>query len=264
MAESLSINGTALSTLLYAVQAGTGLVGAPPARGADYELPRFEGALEGPAWAGPRILPVRGLLVGNSGSALVPADARARMLDRARALIALVVNNGDPLALTRVIPRASGGDLTVEAVGRYLGGLESVEEVAAHAGRVAFDLQLLDAFWHATADTTFTKSSGTAGVSIVGDTRTTRITLEFAASATPQTLTNHTTGEYINFPALDNDVIVDCEAMTAYDDTDDVSVAGLVTQSSTAVRWMSFVPGTNSLTLSGATSVGVAYRAAYL
>lgn len=261
MAESLSINGTPLSTHLYAIQATRGLVGAPSWRGGSYELPGRPGALTGQAWAGPRIVTVSGLLVGNSTSALIPADARARYLDRIRALSALVLNAGQPFTLTRVIPRQSGGDLTVTAQARYLGGLDGVEQVAAHAGRVAFDLEVLDPFWYPSADTDVTVAT-TATPTVAGDVPTTRITLVFEGSLTAQRLTNTTTGSWVEVAAGIGDTEIDVEAFSAIRAS--ASIAGLVTQNSDFTHWFDLAPGSNSLELTGGTSVEVSYRAAYL
>lgn len=261
MAESLSINGTALSTHLYATQATRGLVGAPSWRGGSYELPGLPGSLPGQAWAGPRIVTITGLLVGNSSSALIPADARARYLDRIRALAALVTNGGKPFTLTRVIPRQSGGDLTVTAQARYLGGLDGVEQVAAHAGRVAFDLEVLDPFWYPSSGTTVTAAT-TATPSVPGDVATRRITLVFAGDIAAQRLTNSTTGAWVQIEGGIGDTTVDIEAFTAVRGGD--SIAGRVTSNPDRVHWFDLTPGSNSLVLTGGTSVAVTYRAAYL
>lgn len=264
MAESLSINGTALSTHLYAVQATRGLVGAPSWRGGSYELPGRPGALAGAAWAGPRIVTVTGLLVGNSTSQLIPADARARYLDRIRALAALVTNGGEPFTLTRVIPRASGGDLTVTAQARYLGGLEAVEQVAAHAGRVAFDLEVLDPFWYtaATADVPVTFS--VVNIDVAGDVPTHRIILDFVGTGSAQRLTNTTTGAWIQLDGGLGTVDVDVENFIATHTG--TSVAGHVTSNPDRVHWFDLAPGVNALELTGVdiTQVDVSYQAAYL
>jgi len=262
MSESLTVNGTDLATLLYSIQATPGSVGAPPMRGGDYETPRRAGASAGAFWAGPRVMTVQGLLYGNNGADLVPTDARARYLDNARALAALLFNGGRTFTVTRVIPRTSGGDLTVSAAGRYLGGLDRIEQVAAHAGRVAIDIEILDGLWYATSDSTLTVT-GTSTPSVIGDTDTRRITLTFSGVTATQRLTNSTTGEWVQVPGLSSaSTVLDCEAFTATRSA--ASVAGSVTHNGSFVDWLTLRPGSNSLVLTGGGSCAVAYRGAYL
>jgi len=269
VAESLSINGTNLLTVMHSIQEIVGLVGAAPVRGDDPELP-LGGAVEGAAWDGPRDITVRGLLYGNNGAVLVPADARARYLDRERALTALVRNSNRVSTLTRVIPRPGDGDLTTEARARYRSGLDAIAQAAFHAGRVAFTLRTLDAYWHATSDTTLATMT-TAGLgggsytpTIAGDVETRRITITVGGTITGYTrLTNNTTGHWIEVHAVAAAAtVVDVEAMTAT--RSGVSVAGSVTHNPAFDEWMALAPGVNSLSVTGGgDTVVLAYRGAY-
>jgi hypothetical protein len=262
VAETWLVDGVDLTTHLYSIQGTSGAFGPPPVRGGDYETTRRDGSLTGVRWAGPRVLQLRGLLYGNDGADLVPADARARYLDRARALAALVWNDGEDYTVTRTIPRATGGDLTTEALGRYLGGLDP-EQVAAHAGRVAFDLLLHDPFWYATSDTTLSAITGAATPSIGGDVATKRITLTFSGVTATQRLTSATTGEWVEVAGNSGaSTVLDCEDFTAT--RSGGSVVGSVNHNAAFEQWLTLKPGTNSLTLTGGGQVVVAYRAAHL
>lgn len=252
VAESLSINGTNLLTIMHSIQEIRGLVGAAPVRGGDYELPHRDGAEPGSRWDGPRVITVMGLLYGNNGAVLVPTDARARYHDRTRALTALVRNSNRVSTLTRVIPRPSGGDLTVEARGRYLAGLDTVAKAAFHAGRVAFDLLALDAYWH---DTTYTPldtmTTGSYTEDIDGDIETHRIVITTQGVNGYVTVTNNTTGHWVRIPgSVTAPTVIDVEAQTAIRDS--VSYAGLVTHNTDFDQWFELAPGSNSITITGA------------
>jgi hypothetical protein len=265
VAEGISINGTNLYTLMHSIKATRGLVGAPPVRGGDYETPRRGGALSGARWDGPRVVNISGLLLGNSTTALIPSDARGRYLDKARDLSALVRNRGRDFTIRREIPEQGGGTVIYEATGRYLAGLDSIEQVAAHAGRVSFDLLLLDPTWRLGPSLSYEASfsvTGTSSHTIAGDVETRKIVLTFSG-ATGQRLTNNTTGEWVQIVGhASNNTVVDVEDFTAVRSS--VSVAGEVTHNGSFVDWLTLVPGSNSLTLTGGGSVTVEYFGAYL
>lgn len=252
MAETFLINDEDLADYVEEIQLLRGLIGLPPQRGGDYELPHREGSLPGSWWSGPRVVSLGGLLYGRNGAALVPSDARARYFDQARALASLVYNGGQPSIYKRVIPRVSGGDLTVQAEGRYLSGLETIEQAAFHAGRFAFDLQLLDAFWH---DTTYTPLStmttGSYTPTIGGDVPTRRIIITTQGTSGYVTVTNSTTGHWVRIPGSTSaPTVIDIEAMTAIRSS--VSYAGLVTHNTDFDEWFALAPGSNSIVITGA------------
>jgi hypothetical protein len=254
MAESLTVNGTDLSALMTVMNV-RGFMGNVVARGAEYEMPRRAGAVAGAYWAGPMApLGVEGYLIGS---------ARADYHDDARALAAVVWNDGETYTVTRVITRMSGGDLTAEATGRYLAGLDSIQQASDNLGRVAFDIALLDPNWWATSATTLSTITTTLTPTIVGDLATQRITLTFSGVTGTQRLTNSTTGEYVEITGSNSAAtVLDCRDFTAIRSA--ASVAGSVTHSSSFESWLSLVPGSNSLALTGGGEVIVAYRAAWL
>lgn len=264
MAESIAINGTSLLTYMKSIQSVQGLVGPPALRGGDFETPHRDGSLTGSRWAAPRIATVMGTLYGD-------ANGRAGYLDNIRGLTKLVYNDAKDFTVTRVIPRVSGGDLTVVAAGRYGGGLESIEQAAHHAGRCAFDLVLFDAFWHPSSDTILSTMTAPGGggststtPSIAGDVATRRVTVTVSGTNSGTTrLTNNTTGHWIDIPVTAGaSTVIDCEAFTAT--RSGVSVAGTIAHNPAFDDWMLLAAGTNSLTVNGAAnSVDIAYRGAY-
>lgn len=261
MAESFSINGTPISTYLYSQRLLSGLVGLPPMRGADYDITDRVGVLPGRWWPGAKPITIGGVLYGNNGTVMVPTDARARFLDNARGLAALVYANGDVATYQRVIPSVAG-DLTVVTSGRYLSGLDSIEQAAAHAGRVTIDLLLLDPFWYPAAATTLAAIAGSSSPTIAGDTRTRKVTLTFSG-ATGQRLTNNTTGDWVQIAGSATvDTVLDVAGKTATRGA--VNVAGEVTHGTDQAYWLPLNAGVNSLTLTGGGTVTIAYQGAYL
>ncbi len=262
MAETLTVNGGSLASYLYKVTRLDGHIGNATFRGGDHETPQRPGATAGSRWLGPRVLSVEGLLWGdNSGT--IDANSRGRYFDRYRALTALVWGNGAAYTITRVIPQASGSDLTAECTGHYLGGLESFDQIANHGARVAFDLQLLDPCWWSTSDTTLSTITTTLTPTITGDIATNRITLTFSGVTATQRLTNSTTGEYVEVAGNSGAATtLDCRDFTAT--RSGSSVAGSVASNGSYVNWLTLTPGSNSLTLTGGGQVIVAYRSAYL
>lgn len=256
MAESLSINGTSLYTYLESISAAPGLVGAPPMRGSDYETPGRHGSVDGTRWAGPRVASIYGVIYGG-------ANGRAGYLDNVRGLSALVYNDAKAFTVSRVIPRVSGGDLTVQASGRYGGGLESIQQAAHHAGRCTFDLVLFDSFWYPSSATTLSAITGSATPTIAGDVATRNVTLTFSGVTAVQRLTNSTTGQWVE--VLGNtsaDTVLDCTALSAT--RSGSSKAGDVSHNADFDDWMTLPVGSNSLTLTGGGQVVVAYKGAWL
>jgi len=253
MAESVLIDGTDPDTYMRVTNI-RGLIGNVQSLGGDYATPRYPGMTAGDRWAGSRVLTFEGMFVGSS---------RADYMDDARALAALVWNDGATYTVTRTIERVSGGDLTTVSTGRYLSGLDSIAQVSNDRGRVSFDIRLLDPYWYASSDTTLSAITTSATPTVAGDVATPRVTLTFSGATAVQRLTNSTTGEWVE--VLGNtsaDTVLDCLAMTATRSA--VSVAGDVAHNSSFDTWLTLAAGSNSLALTGGGQVVVAYRGAYL
>lgn len=253
MAESVLIDGTDPDTYMRVTNI-RGLIGNVQSIGGDYATPRYLGMTAGDRWAGARVLTFEGLYVGSS---------RADYMDDARALAALVWNDGATYTVTRTIERMSGGDLTTVSTGRYLSGLDSIAQVSNDRGRVSFDIRLLDPFWFASSATTLSAITGSASPTIAGDVATRNLTLTFSGVTAVQRLTNSTTGQWVEvLGSVANDTVLDCTALTATRSS--LSVAGAVAHNSSFDDWMTLPAGSNSLTLTGGGQVVVAYRGAYL
>lgn len=132
MAEGHTVNGTATS--LYADEfSWSGAISAPEYSGDDLSLPYMVGEI-----AGNRTRKGRYYSVGYS----VKGASRGDMLDNARALVALVVNDGALLTLGRTIPTGSG-EVTGTAVARYVDGAD-LDTDAPDFGRMVVRWRLLE------------------------------------------------------------------------------------------------------------------------
>ena len=95
MAESYSINGTDLSTLLR-IQRVDAQGHAPALLQQDYLVPGRTGSVATKPWFGPSVVMIGGIIEGSS---------RSVYLQRLHSLISLCVNSGLPFTMRRVLPR---------------------------------------------------------------------------------------------------------------------------------------------------------------
>jgi hypothetical protein len=246
VADALKVNGTDLAALGRVVQDfGSGLGGGITVRNDADVVPRRRGSIGVDSVMGSCVVSVKMLLHGQASGG---GYSRPQYHDNARALRALVVNRGRQLVLTRVIDAASG-TLTQVANGRYLRGLESIEQVAWHAGRVAFDLELFDGCFYDSGVTSHAPGTFT----VLGDLDTRRITLDLPG---PGTLTNTTLG--IAVTVADN-CVLDVEAFTS------TIPARLATMTfSGDDYWFALAAGSNTVTWSGAGTPTIFYKSAWL
>lgn len=248
MADALLVNGTDLAAVGRIVQDfGSALGGAPTIRNDADVVPRRIGAVETDSVAGSATLQVKMLLLGRTGSSF-PAHSRPAYQDQAAALRALVFNRGRKFTLTRTRDQVAG-TVTHTAVARYVRGLESPEQVAAHAGRVAFDLEVFGGYFYDAAETSHAPGTW----SVAGDADTRKIRLDLPG---PGTLTNTTLG--IAVTVADN-CVLDVEAFTS-------SIpARLATMSwSGDDYWFALAAGSNTVTWSGTGTPTIYYRPAWL
>jgi len=253
MAESVLIDGTNPSTYMRITNI-SGLIGNVQSIGEDYATPRYPGMTAGSRWGGARVLTFEGMILG---------DSRPDYMDDMRALASLVWNDGGTYTVTRTIERMSGGDLVTVSTGRYLSGLDTLAQASNNKGRVSFDIRLLEPFWHPSAATTLSATTGTDTPTIAGDVATRNVTLTFSGATAVQRLTNNTTGQWVE--VLGNtaaSTVLDCTAFTAI--RSGASKAGDVAHNAAFDDWMTLPAGSNSLTLTGGGQVVVAYRGAYL
>lgn len=242
MADTLAINGTSLATLGRVVSDfGSALAGAPEVRGESETIPRRFGVIDTDHATGARVVIVQMVVTGKTASSYT----RGAYHDTLRALTKLVFNRGRSFTLTRTIDAASG-TLTHTATARYLRGLEP-QQVAAHASRLAFELEILDGYFYDTAATDVAPGTFT----VPGDADTRLITLNLPGAGT---LTNTTLGVSVT---VTTGGILDVQAFTATAGIDTLSWSG-------DDYWFVLAPGSNTVTWSGAGTPTVSYRAAWL
>lgn len=213
MAENYKIGATDLATVLTHVMRVDGDIAVPPMLQDDYLVPGRTGAVATTPWAGPRVITVGGIVTGST---------RAVYQNNLRALMKLVYNNGQTFTLTRTLDSSPTTSL---ATARYVRGLEDVQQVSNRAGRVAFDLRLMDGFFYDSAYTVGGIVTGTAIINVSGDAPTQDVSVVWSIGAGTQRLSNSA------FPGLGR---------------------------------LTLIPGNNTLTLTGGGTATVSYKAAWL
>lgn len=213
MAENYKIGATDLATVLTHITTISGDIAVPALGQNDYAVPGRTGAIATPPWFGPRTITIGGVVTGAT---------RATYQTNLRALMKLIHNNGQTFTLTRTLDSAP---TTTLATARYAGGLEEVNQISNRAGRVAFDLRLMDGFWYDAAYTAGTAITGTAVLNVGGDAPTQDIQVTWSIGAGTQRLRNNA------FPGLGR---------------------------------LTLVPGNNTLVLTGGGTATVSYKAAWL
>lgn len=249
MTDALLINGTSLASLGRIVQDfGSGLGGAPTIRNAADVVPRRVGSVQTDSITGAQIVQVRMLLLGDTGSGGPTRYTRAQYHTAAAALRKLVFNNGKAFTLTRTRD-LTGGTQTHVAAARYLRGLESPEQVAAHGGRVAFDLEVFGGLFYDSAQTVV--SPGT--ISVPGEALTRKIVLDLKTAGT---LNNTTLGISVTVTAP--------AVLTVEDFTTAGGNIATMSWSPPDGYWFALAPGSNAITWSGGGASTIAYQAAWL
>jgi len=254
MAESYSIDGTDISTLLTHVQTLDGLIGTPPMLQRDYVIPGRTGSVAAKPWAGARPLTFGGIVTGATRSAYQT---------NLRALASLCFNGGDTVEIKRVLD-VTGGTLTTVGTARYVGGLESVNELAHNVGRVAIEFSLLTGFFY---DEDYTDEgiapAASFSLDIPGDATTSEVRVQFSGGSGAQKLTNNTTSDYVQYTGTTSTaVVLDAANFTATQGGS--SVVSGVEAGTASYYWMRLQPGVNSFTYTGNGDVRVLYKAAYL
>ena len=217
MAETYKINTTDVTSFLTHLQVVDGNIAVAPLQQADYVVPGRTGAVAATPWWGPRVVTFGGVVSGTTRSAYQT---------NVKGLAKLVHNGGQTFTLQRTLDVLGTPSTQVtEATARYLGGLESVNEVSNRVGRVAFDVQLMDGYFYNAGTTLAGTVTGTATFTVAGDAPTQLVTLAYSVGAGSQRVSNAA------FPGLSR---------------------------------LTLMPGSNTLTLTGGGTVVVSYRAAYL
>jgi hypothetical protein len=217
MAESYKVGATDVTTYLTHLQVIDGNIGVPPLRQDDYTVPGRTGAIAATPWWGPRVVTFGGVIAGTT---------RAAMQSNLKSLASLVLNGGDTFTMSRTLDTVgTPATVTHTATARYLGGLESSEQLSNRVARVAFDVMLMDGYWYEAAYTAGTALAGTAVVNVVGDAPTQDVQLTYSIGAGSQRITNSA------YPGLSR---------------------------------LTLKPGNNTLVVTGGGTVTLSYKAAWL
>lgn len=255
MAESYSIDGTSITTYMAHVQTLDGLIGAPPMIQRDYTVPGRTGVVAAKPWAGPRPIVIGGIVAG--------AD-RIAYQTNLRALANLCFNGGDTVTVKRVLDTSTTTTLTTVATARYVSGLDRVDELAHHTGRVAIEFSLLDGYFYDEAFTDLgSTTDGAFAIEVPGDAPTTKVRVRFNSGSGAQRLTNTTTDDFVQYTgSTSTSVLLDVADFTATQSSS--NVIGAVRSGTASYYWMRLMPGRNDFTLTGGGSVRLLYKAAYL
>lgn len=224
---------------------GPGLGGAPTVRNEADVVPRRFGSIETDSVTGSLIIPVKMVLVGDTGG--FPRWTRPSYQSAARALRKLVFNSGRAYTLGRTVD-VVGSTLQHQTRARYLRGLEHLEQIAAHAGRVAFELEAFAGYFYDVSQTIITPGTRV----IAGDTDTRKLVLDLQSAGT---LTNVTRGVSVT--------VTQPAVLTVEDFT---SAGGSIATMSWSGDdyWFVLAPGSNVITWSGGGAATIAYNAAWL
>lgn len=214
MSESYKIGSTDLASVITHLQRVDGNIGVAPVLQDDYVVPGRTGVIAATPWFGPRVITFGGVVAGAT---------RAAYQTSLKELGELVLNGGDTFTLSRTLITA--GTPTHRATARYLGGLEQVEALSNRAGRVAFDVQLMDGFFYDSGFTSLGTVTGTATVTVDGEAPTQNVTITYSVGAGSQRINNNA------FPGLGR---------------------------------LTLKPGNNTLVLTGGGNVVLSYKAAWL
>ncbi len=214
MSESYKIGSTDLASVMTHLQRVDGNIGVAPVLQDDYVVPGRTGVVAATPWFGPRVITFGGVVAGAT---------RAAYQTSLKELGELVLNGGDTFTLSRTLITA--GTPTHRATARYLGGLEQVEALSNRAGRVAFDVQLMDGFFYDSGFTSLGTVTGTATVTVDGEAPAQNVTITYSVGAGSQRINNNA------FPGLGR---------------------------------LTLKPGNNTLVLTGGGNVVLSYKAAWL
>ena len=216
MAETYKIGATDVTDYLTHLQVIDGNIGIPPLRQSDYVVPGRTGVVASTPWWGPRVVTFGGIVTGAT---------RVAYQDNIKNLARLVHNGGQVFTMSRTLNLPDNSTQTTAASARYLGGLESVNQLSPKVGRVAFDVQLMDGYWYDTAYTTLGTVTGSRTFNVVGDAPTQDVQLVYSVGPGTQRITND------SYPGIGR---------------------------------LTLAPGNNRLTVTGGGNVRVSYKAAWL
>lgn len=235
MTFDLKLSGTSVKTYAY-IMSWDGLLSAGDLRGADLVIPGRDGesGVTRPRDAFSFSVPME--IVGTS---------QGNFQDNLDALRTLAGTG--PITATRIKPAASG-DVTTTCTARCrLSDVSMANGLTV--GRVVLDVRNLDGAWLGSAATPTIPGT----ITVLGTALTDWITLTLPGAGT---LTNSTTGTTITVTAT---ATLNVRAKTSTGSLVDVVASG-----DALSRWFTLVPGSNTITWSGAGTPTISYQPAYL
>lgn len=255
MAEQYKINGVSVGEYLTAIQRVDGYIGAPPMQQRDYVVPGRTGVIAAKAWSGPRPFILGGVIAGGT---------RSDYQDKLRDFGNLCFNSGDTFTLSRTLDLTTTTTQTTVATARYVGGLDSVNELSNRVCRLAVEFSLIDGFFFDAAYTEGAAISESAfTIDVPGDAATTEVRVRFTGGSGAQRVTNTTTGDYVEYTGSTSTAVdIDVAKFTAVQGSS--SVIANVSSGTASYYWLRLKPGKNNLTRTGNGSVRISYKAAWL
>lgn len=252
--EYLELGIVPLSTPAWATQDISSLLAGPPARGADLVIPGRPGQLPRPRVTDARTISIPLTVFGDynwEGTAY--ADRRAGLMTNLEHLkLRLAPPLGtDQRQLTWHSPL---GDRVAKTLPE---SAIDITMLGTHTARAVITLTIPSGLFRDATDTTVTiTGSGTATIN--GTALVTDHTITTSGSGSTLEINNTSIGNKIIYDASHGSLTFDCGAYTLSGGN-----AGLVTTTGTAL-WLPLRPGTNALTLTGATALTITYKAAWL
>jgi len=276
LADDLLVDGISLSSGLPAeVQAGACVEGPwlwpYVSAGQRGDLPSFNG-LDGVGYIdqpySPLVLPVFLTLNApacDDGSPTEQSDVSWAWLNNAVKEVRRTCKPDRPVTLTRVrsLPGATSEEHTAAA---KLAGITPARP-GRDSLRMVVEFTVLEGIWHGDAVTTAALTAGSHVIAVDGETRTTRISVVFAAGSVNPTVTNSTNGYAFTWTGtvpVGATVTVDVEARTATR----VDAGGPVDVSSglswTKAHPFRLEPIDNTIVVSTGDTATITYAPAYL
>lgn len=261
------INGVSIQTYAYNVITWGGTLQAPPPlRGDDVTIPYRPGTVFQARRPGGRTMTFDMWVVGADEDGNVPEDhtMRAEFEKNFKMLRNLFWNQGRQVTITRKWRDYGTGTLmSADAKAVFADGFAPSMNGALRA-TFSVDMYLSDPFFYGDQETINFSADTTSNVSptILGDYETTDIIIDFDGARTNPRITNTSEGIYVNVTqtlSAGQLLRVDIDNFTAKRDPlgTPVNVVGSVTSFGHPF-WFALRPGTQNLSLTGASGSGTA------
>ena len=252
--EYLELGVVPLSTPAWATEDVASLLAGPPARGTDLVIPGRPGQLARPRVTDARTVTIPLTVFGDydwEGNAY--EDPRVGLITN---LEHLKLRLAPPLGtdLRALVWHSPLGDRRAQTLPE---SAVDISMLGTTVARVVLTLTIPSGLFRDVTDTT-ASITGSGTLSITGTALLTDPTSAGAGSGSTLEIHNTSTGNKLIYDASHGSLTFDCGSYALTGGN-----AGAVTTTGTAL-WLPLRPGTNAITLTGATSLTVTYRAAWL